>query len=157
MIWINVVILIVVPLGTYFSENSNKNTIGFIQQMRLKMSSAKRRPFCRGLDVLRPPCVKTSWTLTQIKKYYYRYPVWSLMIRTSENKLKNVYYWIDLISSGYLTSIYLCGFFVNTRMLCIKMLCIQPHFRATFWMRCIWDRPCNTFECFEFYLGRSQW
>ena len=52
IIWTNAGILLIGPLGTNFSEIS----IGFqafsFKKMHFKMSSAKWRPFCLGLDVL---------------------------------------------------------------------------------------------------------
>ena len=51
-IWTNAGILLIGALGTNFSENvSEINTFSF-KKMHLKTSSAKRRPFCLGLNVL---------------------------------------------------------------------------------------------------------
>ena len=79
IIWTNVGILLIRTLGTNFSEIlSEIHTFSF-KKMHLKMSSAKWRPFCLGLNVLtnlnyrrKPPsnwspgrfrqrCVDTSW------------------------------------------------------------------------------------------------
>ena len=52
IIWTNAEILSIGPLGTNFSEISIEiNTFSF-KKMRLKVSSAKWRPFCLGLNVL---------------------------------------------------------------------------------------------------------
>ena len=52
IIWTNAGILLIGPLGTNFSEISiNILTFSFTK-MRLKVSSAKWRPFCLGLNVL---------------------------------------------------------------------------------------------------------
>ena len=53
IIWTNAGILLIGPLGTNFSEFWIViNTFSF-SKMHLKMSSAKWRPFCLGLNVLR--------------------------------------------------------------------------------------------------------
>ena len=51
IIWTNAGILLIHTLGTNFSEISEIHTTSF-KKMRLKMSSAKWRPFCLGLNVL---------------------------------------------------------------------------------------------------------
>ena len=52
IIWTNAGILLIGPLGTNFSEISIEILIFSFKKMRLKVSSAKRRPFCLGLNVL---------------------------------------------------------------------------------------------------------
>ena len=52
IIWTNVVILLIEPLGTNFSEILIAIHIFSWQKMHLNMSSAKWRPSCLGLDVL---------------------------------------------------------------------------------------------------------
>ena len=49
----NAVILLIGPLGTNFSENSIEILAFSFTKMRLKVSSAKWRPFCLGLNVLK--------------------------------------------------------------------------------------------------------
>ena len=51
----NAGILLKRPLGTNFSEILIAILLFSFKKMRLKVSSAKRRPFCRGLNVLMPP------------------------------------------------------------------------------------------------------
>ena len=54
IIWTNAMILLIGPLGAYFSEIlSEIHTFSF-KKMRLKVSSAKWRPCCLGLNVLMP-------------------------------------------------------------------------------------------------------
>ena len=62
IIWTNVGILLNGTLGIYFSEIlSEIHTFSF-KKMHLKMSSAKRRPFCLGLNVLTMHiCVSEQW------------------------------------------------------------------------------------------------
>ena len=53
IIWTNAGILLIEPLGTNFSEILIGIQIFSFKKMRLKMSSAKWRPFCLGLNVLK--------------------------------------------------------------------------------------------------------
>ena len=53
IIWTNADILLIWPLGTMFSEIFIEIQPFSLKKMHLKMSSAKWRPFCVGLDVLR--------------------------------------------------------------------------------------------------------
>ena len=50
----NARILLIGPLGTNFSEFLVEILIFSFKKMHLKVSSAKRRPFCLGLNELRP-------------------------------------------------------------------------------------------------------
>ena len=50
--WINAGILLIGPLGTNLSEILIEILIFSFKKMRLKVSSAKRRPFCLSLNVL---------------------------------------------------------------------------------------------------------
>ena len=52
IIWINAGILLFEPLGTNFSEFLIEILTFAFKKMCLKVSSAKWRPFCLGLDVL---------------------------------------------------------------------------------------------------------
>ena len=52
IIWTNAGILVIEPLGTNFSEILIGIQIFSFKKMRLKMSSAKWRPSCLGLNVL---------------------------------------------------------------------------------------------------------
>ena len=52
IIWTSVGILLIGPLGTKFSENLFEIVIFSFTEMRLKVSSAKWRPFCLGFNVL---------------------------------------------------------------------------------------------------------
>ena len=53
VIWTNAGILLIGPLGTNFSEILMEILTFSFKKMRLKVSSAKRRPFCLGLNVLK--------------------------------------------------------------------------------------------------------
>ena len=52
IIWTNAGILLIGPLGTNFSETLNGIQTFSFKKMHLKMSSAKWRPSCLGLNVL---------------------------------------------------------------------------------------------------------
>ena len=52
IIWTSAGILIIRPLGTNFSEILIRNQTFSLRKMHLKISSAKWRPFCLGLNVL---------------------------------------------------------------------------------------------------------
>ena len=51
--WTNAGILLIGPFGTNFSEISIKILTFSLTKIRLKVSSAKWRPFCLGLNVLK--------------------------------------------------------------------------------------------------------
>ena len=53
IIWNNAGILLIGPLGKIFSENLIEILTFSFTKMRLKVSSAKCRPFCLGLNMLR--------------------------------------------------------------------------------------------------------
>ena len=57
IIWTNAEILLIGLLGTNFSEILIEILTFSFKKMRLKVSSAKRRPFCHGLNVLNK-CMK---------------------------------------------------------------------------------------------------
>ena len=88
IIWTNAGILLIGPLGTNFSEIIIKiDTISF-KKMHLKMSSAKWRPFCLGLNVLRH-----GWGITSHRE------LWNVITNPCSNLRCS--YW--LISCGLLT------------------------------------------------------
>ena len=60
IIWTNAGILSIGPLGTNFSETLIANQTISLRKMHLKMSSAKSRPFCLGLNVLSKHCLGRS-------------------------------------------------------------------------------------------------
>ena len=52
IIWTNAELLLIGPLGRNFSENLIKILTFSFKKMRSKVSSAKLRPFCLGLNVI---------------------------------------------------------------------------------------------------------
>ena len=69
IIWTNAGILLIGPLGTNFSEILIEILTFSFKKMRLKVSSAKRRSSCRGLNVL--------WKLTK-KPLAYPCNLWNI-------------------------------------------------------------------------------
>ena len=60
IIWTNAGLLLIGPLGTNFSEILIKILTFSFKKMRLKVSSAKQRPFCLGLNVLNTQILEVS-------------------------------------------------------------------------------------------------
>ena len=60
IIWTNAGILLIKPLGTNFSEILIEILTFSFKKMRLKVSSAKRRPSCLGLNVLKSQSLDTD-------------------------------------------------------------------------------------------------
>ena len=70
IIWTNAGLLLIEPLGTNFSEMLIEILTFSFKKMRLIVSSAKRRPFCFGLNVLtvgQHTCSST-WTYLYAKQ-----------------------------------------------------------------------------------------
>ena len=61
IIWTNAGILLIGPLGTNFSENLIEILTFSFTKMRLKVSSAKWRLFCLGLNVLNQRTMTDIW------------------------------------------------------------------------------------------------
>ena len=64
IIWTNAGLLLIGPLGPNFSENWIEILTFSFTKMRLKVSSAKCRPFCLGLNVLM--LITTVWEFPQV-------------------------------------------------------------------------------------------
>ena len=61
IIWTNVGLLLIGLLGTNFSEILIEILTFSFKKMRLKVSSAKRRPFCLSLNVLMQDIMGKLW------------------------------------------------------------------------------------------------
>ena len=72
IIWTNAGILLIGPLGTNFSEISIEILTFSFKKMRLKVSSAKRRPFCRGLNVLNVKRTEGTRLCTGIQRLWWK-------------------------------------------------------------------------------------
>ena len=66
----NAGILLIRPVGTNFSESLVKILIFSFKKMRLRVSSAKRRPFCLGLNELMQDCSISSALSIEIVQSY---------------------------------------------------------------------------------------
>ena len=83
----NAGILLIRPLGTNFSEFLVEILIFSFKKMRLKVSSAKRRPFCLGLNVLNTlpleeftvPYCEPGWQCT-LHQYSEHFLEWKCMV-----------------------------------------------------------------------------
>ena len=64
IIWTNAGIFLIEPLGTKFNEILIEIYTFSFKKLRLKVSSAKRRPFCLGLNVLK------HFSLLHLKSIY---------------------------------------------------------------------------------------
>ena len=62
IIWTNAGLLLIGPLGTNFSEILIEITTFLFKKIRLKVSSAKRRSFCLGLNVLSTQVLSGDWS-----------------------------------------------------------------------------------------------
>ena len=72
IIWTNAGILLTGPLGLKFSENLIRIQTFSFKKMHLKMSSAKRRPFCLGLNMLRCSFTSMGDLIVEIRHLSYR-------------------------------------------------------------------------------------
>ena len=66
IIWTNAGLLLIGPLGTNFSELLIEIPTFSFKKMHLKMSSAKRRPFCFGLNVLTHCSLETPNSMIEL-------------------------------------------------------------------------------------------
>ena len=94
IIWSNVVILLIGPLGTNFSEILIKILTFSFKKMRLKVSSPKRRPFCLSLNMLRHRQVKWQGKRTRFSGAQTHNPLWQQYTCTP-NQLRT-YCWSDV-------------------------------------------------------------
>ena len=62
IIWTNAGLLLIGPLGTNFNEILIEILTFSLKKMRLKVSSAKRRPFCLGLNKSMQLSCVVLWT-----------------------------------------------------------------------------------------------
>ena len=85
IIWTNAGILLIGPLGTNFSEILIAIEIFSFKKMHLKISSGRWRPFCLGLNVLKPlnTTTKPQQTTTKLYAYLIQYAIYAFtMIKT---------------------------------------------------------------------------
>ena len=81
IIWTNAGILLIGPLGTYFSEILTGIQTFSFKKMHLKMSSAKWRSFCLGLNVLNAEFEREKETLYDtLIIAFILYSIWTIHI-----------------------------------------------------------------------------
>ena len=102
IIWTNDGILLIWPLGTNFNEIWIRIHIFSFKEMVLKMSSAKCRPFCLGLNVLKMLFCKlslweTEFIMTRIQQTS---RTWVVNISLIEKYNETFYHDIHLTESG---------------------------------------------------------
>ena len=106
IIWTNAVILLIEPLRTYFREMLTEIQPFSFKKMDVKMSSAKRRPFCLGLiearGQLKCHCVLCRHDKTVLKRHT------TTGIITKDNHLCSQPFNITIIESIKTTSIGKC-------------------------------------------------
>ena len=89
IIWTNAGILLIRPLGTNFNEILIEILTFSLMKMRLKVSSAKWRPFCLGFNVLTGNKILPKPTLTQTSddKWLGQSPQWIILIHWLSGKV----------------------------------------------------------------------
>ena len=96
IIWTNAGILLIRPLGTNFNEMLFEILTFSFMKMRLKVSSAKWRPFCPGLNMLRE-----SLSLDPVVFRYLFFAVvmhWTQRDRIFQNTECNGIIWYEYIA-----------------------------------------------------------
>ena len=71
IIWTNAEILLIGSLGTNFSESLIEILTFSFKKMRLKISSAKWRPFCLGLNVLTHCLLIMQWSVHILLSFFF--------------------------------------------------------------------------------------
>ena len=92
IIWTNAGILLIRPLGTNFNEMWIEILAFSFMKMRLKVSSAKWRPFCFGLNELRPNdaiLLNTSRSLMALVRVH--------CLMAPSHKLNHWWLWISMV------------------------------------------------------------
>ena len=79
IIWTNAGILLIRPLGTNFNETLIEILTFSFLKMRLKVSSAKWRPFCLGLNVLSYRSCYLIWVHDGVIKWKHFPRYWSFV------------------------------------------------------------------------------
>ena len=81
IIWTNAGLLSIGPLGTNFSEILIEILTFSFEKMRLKVSSAKRRPFCLGLNVLNDGADdKNLWSENRQGRLWWRHDLETISV-----------------------------------------------------------------------------
>ena len=114
IIWTNAGLLLIAPLGTNFGAILIGILAFSFKKMRLKVSSAKRRPFCFGLNVLREsPVTSVQGPLVgSIDVFFYQLEQVFERLQSDEGEM----IWIlSLVSSNFV-------FVTSSSLLCWKAI-----------------------------------
>ena len=99
IIWNNAGILLIRSSGTNFSEILSEIHIFSFKKMHLKMSSAKWRPFCLGLNVLKHHLISDMWTILRVYTHARARAIFSRAYKTWMGKFSH--YWRNLWCTQY--------------------------------------------------------
>ena len=141
----NAGILLIGPLGTNFSEISNKILTFSFKEMRLKVSSAKWRPFCLGFNVLTYCSPGTPNVITELGQHWLKqwlvadgtkplpkpmltYQQWGLGACTS-GQFHRKYLQKSIFDMNFNLRLQLYFPGVN------ELICIKWHFMESWWSR----------------------
>ena len=101
IIWTNARLLLIGPLGTNFSEFLIKILTFSFKKMRLKVSSAKRRQFCLGLNVLTKYTVPHNRNMcVMISQLTQTWLCEQQLVRFSTKELQNLLAFCEVKSKG---------------------------------------------------------
>ena len=141
----NAGILLIRPLGTNFSEILIEILSFSITKMRLKVSSAKRRPFSLGLNVLCDndwrqdvrnfSCMVASWSVSRKYISYYKFQLVSVNIKVnwlqSGFKSSVITVWMVPASTAATRSSHMVVQYIPRNMhmvlLCFALLWLRNH------------------------------
>ena len=96
IIWTNAGILLIGPLGTNFSEILFEILTFSFKKMRLKVSSAKRRPFCLGLNVL------THWPMGDVMYYFKFLQCSNTFYELTSKSFRAIHHWVNVVRRRHL-------------------------------------------------------
>ena len=137
IIWINDGILLIIPLGTNFSEFFIKILTFSLKKMHLKVLSAKWRPFCLGLNVLRTSTQNiTSPEGGQDTSALHKVKIKTLTLGKStehDHNLIEIWRWSDYVSMPNSMK-FLCILKIMQGNLCDQQTYIHMDRQTEYWM-----------------------
>ena len=98
----NAGILLIGLLGTNFSEISFEILAFSLKKMRLKVSSAKRLPFCPGLNVL---TISFAISIEQKKWKHWLQKLWENALSVNVFIKMTLFYYCDIVIDHYNMSV----------------------------------------------------
>ena len=96
IIWTNAGLLLIGPLGTNFSEILIEIPTFSFKKMRLKVSSAKWRPFCLGFNVLKFRGI-TEERCARCAFHFNSFPPWTKWPPFGKTTISNAFSWMEMI------------------------------------------------------------